>query len=359
MMPRRQSPAERLQLDADALGQRLQFLGIDDGDLRNAERIHAVIDGDADAIAAEFLDHLQQFEPLQPLLGRSGEQRRLRRLLRAWLRTLGREPGSLQYAEQRLRLGARHERLGLSLHWFLDALPQLFAAIVRRLQRAEPGRVGELAVSLHRLLMFDAGLATEIYHKDSVDRVEVLVHRLERSQQRLREESRHDALTGVLTRGAALEVLGRELQRALRFGQPFALLMFDVDHFKALNDQHGHAFGDLVLHRTAALCQQVVRPFDVLGRLGGDEFVVGLLACPLGEATRIAERIRRCIAGSGFARGDDTAAVTLSVGVAAARPGVGLESLLEQVDRALYRAKQRRNRVCASGEAGRSAAGHG
>lgn len=346
-MVHRASHSDRLQLTAANIGHRLRYLGIDAADVHNLDTVHGVIDPHLDAIAEAFCAHLLQFEPLQPFLTGPGVQQRLRRTMVDYLRTLGRDVGSLQYAEQRLHIGLRHERLGVSLRWYLGAFPQLFSDISARLRQQLPDQAAELGVSLHKILGFDAELAAESYHRSSLDRVQELMQQLERRQQRLQESSRHDDLTGVLTRGAALEALELELHRALRFRQHFAVLVLDIDRFKLLNDQHGHAFGDLVLTRVAAMCSRMIRPWDVVGRLGGDELVIGLLGCPLREAVHIAERIRLEVAAAEFERGADAAPVTLSIGVAAlARETQQLELLLEAADRALYRAKEHRNRVC-------------
>lgn len=152
----------------------------------------------------------------------------------------------------------------------------------------------------------------------------------------------HDPLTGALNRDA----FARVLQRALQDPAEASLLFLDVDHFKPINDRHGHAAGDQVLRRLVQRCQGELRGVDALARLGGEEFVAMLAGAGREEAQRVAERIRLAISRDA----DAPLPVTVSIGLAVKRAEDSAESWLARADQALYAAKLAgRDRVAAVG----------
>lgn len=160
-----------------------------------------------------------------------------------------------------------------------------------------------------------------------------------------------DALTGVYNRRFGLQRLEEEIARAERAQGPLALLMFDIDHFKRVNDTFGHLAGDKVLIRTAALCKSLLRDGDVLLRYGGEEFIAILPGAGPQDAAGLAERIRFAMARTEVESGDRVIQVTVSVGVVAATPPSGAEDLIAEADARLYRAKALgRDRVVAAAE---------
>ena len=162
-------------------------------------------------------------------------------------------------------------------------------------------------------------------------------------EERIRQLSRTDALTGLYNRRAYDQELAREWRRVQRNGAALSVLLIDADHFKSINDQHGHAVGDRVLQALAALIQRSAREIDVAARIGGEEFAVLLSDTGATSALNVAERIRSQIAQS------DTmtvTGVTVSIGVATLAAEESAASLQHRADQALYMAKsQGRNRV--------------
>jgi len=164
---------------------------------------------------------------------------------------------------------------------------------------------------------------------------------------RLREEfehaATHDSLTHVLVRRTLLEVCEQELARCHRHGRSMALLMMDIDHFKAINDTHGHQMGDRVLVDFVERVKRLLRRPDQLGRFGGEEFVLLLPETTQEEAIGVAERIREAVA----APAAGLPPITVSIGVAANRPDdAHIDVLLARADKALYKAKaEGRNRI--------------
>jgi len=170
----------------------------------------------------------------------------------------------------------------------------------------------------------------------------------------LKRASRHDPLTGLLNRRAIDEALAAEVQRARRLGVPFSVLMLDVDHFKPINDNHGHAAGDRALQHLATLLSSQMRDIDRVGRYGGEEFVVLLPATPQEQASGLAQRLCEKVATLPPMWRDAPLPVTVSIGVAEwLGDGDGLPALMARADAALYRAKEDgRNRVVTTGHGG-------
>jgi diguanylate cyclase (GGDEF)-like protein len=157
-----------------------------------------------------------------------------------------------------------------------------------------------------------------------------------------------DALTGLHTRRYFEEALGAECARAVRSGEPLSMVLLDVDHFKKVNDTHGHHAGDLVLGEVAARMRAAVRAGDVVARYGGEEFAVLLPRTSPADAYSIAERLREAIAAAGMTVTSDlTIPVTVSLGVAAVPVhAVSAGDLVLTADRLLYDSKETgRNRV--------------
>jgi diguanylate cyclase (GGDEF)-like protein len=179
-------------------------------------------------------------------------------------------------------------------------------------------------------------------------RIEERTLELQAANARLAEASRTDALTGLLNRRGFLEMGESEIERSRRSRRPFCIVMADADHFKRVNDLHGHAAGDVALQRLANLLRTSLRGQDLVARWGGEEFVLLLPETDTHGATQVAESIRRSIALEPLQLGDAALPVTLSFGVAEHRLERGLEATIAHADAALYRAKaEGRDRVVA------------
>jgi diguanylate cyclase (GGDEF)-like protein len=168
---------------------------------------------------------------------------------------------------------------------------------------------------------------------------------------RLQETARRDPLTDALTRRAVEEVAEAELARSRRHAQPLSLLLLDIDHFKLVNDQYGHAAGDAALSQFAAAVRRCLRREDFFGRLGGEEFCALLPNTAVTGATQLAERIRQSIANLAVDAGGNRLSLKVSIGVAALSDRArGWHDLVNQADHAMYAAKrQGRNRVITAG----------
>jgi two-component system, cell cycle response regulator len=182
------------------------------------------------------------------------------------------------------------------------------------------------------------------------ERILTLQRGLILAREELRFQATHDALTGILNRGTILEMLSRELLRAVRSRSAVGVLMLDLDHFKQVNDTYGHLSGDAVLKEVARRMTQAVRSYDLVARYGGEEFLIVLPGCDSNQVQDCAERVRSAIADSPVISHNLELSVTASIGAAIAVNGAETQNeILAAADTALYQAKNcGRNRVVLS-----------
>ncbi|MDQ8726099.1 GGDEF domain-containing protein [Bradyrhizobium sp. LHD-71] len=154
-----------------------------------------------------------------------------------------------------------------------------------------------------------------------------------------------DPLTGLFNRRGFAELTSRMIEREEAAGRPVTVLIFDIDHFKAVNDRFGHPAGDEILKLFANVLVHTLRITDIVGRVGGEEFAA-MLPCSVEDAATAAERVRAVFANAGVQVDETPLATSVSIGVAGGPPGTGFSALLAAADTALYRAKRGgRNRV--------------
>jgi diguanylate cyclase (GGDEF)-like protein/PAS domain S-box-containing protein len=187
----------------------------------------------------------------------------------------------------------------------------------------------------------------DIMEKKSDDELVKLIKRLNETQTHLKHMAITDELTGLRNRRYIVERLEEEFQRAKRTGRPLSLIMLDIDHFKKINDAHGHLFGDLVLQVVSVRMKEALRKHDLIGRVGGEEFLVVCPESSLEDTVVVAERIRKVIRREAISDGVREAAVALSAGVTMLRDDDrSSDKFFSRADTALYKAKEQgRNRV--------------
>ena len=172
-------------------------------------------------------------------------------------------------------------------------------------------------------------------------------------REELERRAYHDYLTGLANRRHFFERAEEEIARRSRHGGALSVLMFDIDHFKQINDFYGHSTGDLVLKKVAQITLETLREIDLVGRIGGEEFAVLLSQTGLDEAVRVAERLRISIEKSEIVLNEGLPphfSVSFGVTEAGAR-NINIDTLLNRADKALYEAKESgRNRVCVATE---------
>ena len=169
------------------------------------------------------------------------------------------------------------------------------------------------------------------------------------AREEMRFKATHDSLTSLWDRGSIFSLLKRELSRSLREGTPVSVMICDIDHFKQINDVHGHLVGDEVLQQLSTRLQELVRPYDGVGRYGGEEFLVVLGGCNAADLRKRAEEVREGIGGAPFLTKNGPIHATASIGAITIdhwSRSRSIEPYLKEADVALYRAKEAgRNQV--------------
>ncbi len=175
-----------------------------------------------------------------------------------------------------------------------------------------------------------------------------LLSDLTKAKEELAYQAAHDALTGLSNRPAILDILEKELARTVRENSPLGVILIDVDHFKRVNDDHGHLAGDAVLREIARRIKESMRPYDSVGRYGGEEFIAVAPGCDTARTFALAERLRTSFRDNAVSTSEGDFELTLSLGAFVVKGGhaTDVNSVVRNVDTALYRAKDRgRDRV--------------
>jgi two-component system cell cycle response regulator len=277
---------------------------------------------------------------------------------RNMLERLGLKVEHCKSAEQAIELFAKHH-FDLVITDYMLAGTETGLSVINAV-RASPGKKG-LTPILAMSALVDSVRKVEILRNGANDFVpkpiiaeelemrvsnlltmRALVRRLESQHEAMQEMAMHDQLTGLFNRYYLADRLPQQFEACQRKGQPLTMLVFDIDHFKRINDMHGHKTGDVVLEAVAAMLQQKAKKQAVIARIGGEEFLIVLPGFDGPQAAAEAEALRVATAAlmpAGIA-------VTVSFGVAVRQPDESYEDLFKRADAAVYRAKAAgRNRV--------------
>jgi diguanylate cyclase (GGDEF)-like protein len=275
--------------------------------------------------------------------------KRVKHTITTFLLSLGSGFNSATYFEHRLHVGLAHEAVNLSLSLYLCAYRALTQSVINHIPEAiksDHQYYDGLVAFLYKINALDMTLAIETYHHSHVQNLEDSIDGMQVRQKQLQIQAITDSLTGMVNHDHVFQQLELILREAQAKQQPLCVVMADIDFFKKVNDNHGHQAGDSVLVDVARRIKSSLRDFDIVGRYGGEEFLLILQETPVETAVRIAERIRLKIADHPINLKDLILYVTMSLGVACARPDDDVETLVKRADGVLYDAKHSgRNRV--------------
>jgi diguanylate cyclase (GGDEF)-like protein len=191
-------------------------------------------------------------------------------------------------------------------------------------------------------VVFNRVIATIVLYS-----VSFLLYRNSLSESVLKRLATTDPLTGALNRRHFMELMSREQRRAERYNAVFSVLMIDIDHFKRVNDTHGHQIGDQAIQAMSGACVKALRPTDLLARYGGEEFIITLTHTDQVGAAKVAERLREAVTEIALPTEQGVLKFTISIGVSTFFKRSLLEEVIGRADQALYQAKTSgRNRVC-------------
>jgi len=325
--------SEKYGFDAERIRERLQWLQLTDEDHALAQRLRdTVLVPHCDGIVSAFYDWLNGIDAARPLLGSKDFVQRLKQTQKAYLLSLGRDFDQPDYFESRLRVGQAHVWVGLSLSLYQCAYRCLTQLMLDRLDPQDTA----LAAFINKITALDMSLAIETYHLARVQALEDSLNRSRKLENHLRQKALSDSLTGLANHQTIHQLLHEILSEG---HEDIAVVMVDIDHFKNINDKHGHPVGDKVLVEVARRLRAALRDFDDLGRYGGEEFLLVLGRASLPTATQVAERVRERIASQPVNLQGLEIPVTISLGVSVARRDDTAETLVERADEALYKAK--------------------
>jgi len=345
---------EQFGFDADWRTAQLTLIGLMDESRELVRQLHQQVL--TPAVTREMVDRFYTQLVSDSRAGEllsSFDSERLKQKQISYLASFGVDFKSAEYFETRAQVGVAHARVGVPLSLYLSAFGVLQTLVLEAIsnQVSEDPNWRYVSRLVLKLTTLDIALATEVYHRAQIQDLDRSVRHLERQQKLLRQQLEQDALTGVSSRTSLLHELEEVLKRAAKTGQPLCLIMADLDHFKVINDAHGHLTGDQVLKEVAARIKAALREFDLVGRYGGEEFVVLLENTSHHTAQQIAERIRTRIGSEPIRIAGKSLDLTVSQGLAVRREGDNAHSLLHRADQAMYKAKAN-GRNCVAEEEG-------
>ena len=241
---------------------------------------------------------------------------------------------------------SHHRRQTLSLFFYAMTVYPLAILVTAVLETPRP----PLAVLAAHLIIVMASLVTSTLMCLQVQGIRSRLRRqkaqLQDALQQIQHMAMRDHLTGLINRRQMSELMALELRRCQRSGRPLLLAQLDIDHFKTINDTHGHAVGDLALQAFSQTALANLRSSDVLARWGGEEFVLLMCDTQPGAATELLERLVSAVKAHVLAHGTQSIRMTVSIGWAQHQHGESLEETLQRADQALYKSKRDgRNRV--------------
>lgn len=292
-------------------------------------------------VVEEVVDRLRAWlEPLYAELP-AFDHGALRERQVEYLRTLGAGWEREDYLASRARIGATHYRYGIPLEDYVLAHQHLLELILARVfAGVEAAAAPGLAACACRITGYDMAISSEAYRHALMDPLERNLASQASETRRFRVRATLDALTQLPNRAEIVHGLEAALTRAEERGRPLTVGMADLDHFKRVNDEHGHLTGDEVLSIAARRMLAALRTQqDRLGRYGGEEFLFFLPDTGVEAARGVAERLRLALSRAPCETRAGPVKVTVSLGLSEAAPGDSLQSVIERADEALYRAK--------------------
>ena len=335
----------RFGFDDARIGEHLGLIGLTSPDdpAVAAELQSHVIQPNVDAIIEEFYDLLGDHPEFQSVIRDEAHVSHLKMTQRKYLLNLGRKFDTAAYFEERLRVGAAHQRVGVPLSLYQCFFCQLQILLLAKIPaeiRLNPESYTALARFIVKITSLDMSLAIETYHSSQVSSLEDSINTIRGEGELLRRTLQFDSLTEVCSRQFLLQELRRRLADSARQPRPLSIVMADLDHFKEINDRHGHLVGDRVLKDVAARMVKGARGSDVVGRYGGEEFMIIFDDATLENAHDLAERIRIRVMADPIREDQTDLWVTVSFGVAQARLDDTVATLASRADRAMYVAKR-------------------
>lgn len=346
-----QTLVEQLKITKREIERRKEYFNLTEEDCSTLVSLKDIININIEEIVELFYKNILPFTEMDRIIGDAETLRRLKNHQRNYIFSLFDGQYDEDYVLSRLRVGVVHKRIGVDPKFYVSAAYNL-SSIMRNVIISDKNKdCSECASSLaaiEKIIMFDLSLTFDTYINSLMDEVERSKAELEQyvesledviseRTKRLKEQARHDGLTSLLNQHSFYSELRRELLRGQRRSHSTALIYFDLDHFKQLNDTHGHKRGDEILVAVAESMRTSLRETDIPTRYGGDEFCIILPESSLQEAEQVCKKLCEAIKKSTEGSG-----ISCSMGIAISSPekNYDADSLVKKADKAMYEAKK-------------------
>lgn len=346
-----QTLIDQLKFSKREIERRKQYLDFTEADVVILASLKELISENISEIVEEFYQHILLFDEMDRIIGDSETLHRLKNYQSHYILTLFDGQYDEDYVHSRLRIGLVHKRIGVEPKFYVSAIHYLNVVIdniVRSHFANDPDGCTQALGSIRKILQFDLVLTVDTYinslleaAKRSKDELEHYTQSLEvvisERTKSLREQARHDGLTGLLNQQAFYAELKRELLRGLRRNYSTILIYFDLDGFKKLNDTRGHKKGDDILVTVGQCMKRILRESEVVARYGGDEFCIILPDSSVDEAEQVCQRL--C---NEFEQTTKGTGISCSMGIAISTPqhNQDANNLVKLADGAMYEAKK-------------------
>lgn len=345
-----QTLLEQLKITKREIERRKEYLNFSEKDRLTLTSLKEVVDKNIEEIVEEFYSTILPFSEMDRVIGDAETLRRLKNHQRSYILSLFDGQYDEEYVHSRLRVGVVHKRIGVEPKFYVSAVYNL-SSILRRVvisNNSHCSTCEESLSAIDKIIMFDLSLTFDTFINSLMDEVKRSKEQLEQYTESLeeiiadrtkllREQARHDGLTNLLNQHSFYTELKRELLRGQRRNNSTALIYFDLDGFKKLNDSKGHRRGDEILVEVADAMRNSLRETDILARYGGDEFCVILPESYIEEAEQVCNKLRDAIKVS-----IQDSGVSCSIGLAISSPEKNYDAntLVKKADSAMYEAKK-------------------
>ncbi|MDX2411944.1 MAG: diguanylate cyclase [Woeseiaceae bacterium] len=331
--------------DAASIAQRLNLVGLAGSECHaQGEALQElVIRPNADALVDSFYDSVAGIEEFRQVVSTNSDAARLKDTQKRYLLDLGVGFDTFRYFEERLRIGIVHQKIGVPQSLYQCSYQSLQCLLIQHIPqqlRSDDSAFEKMIQFILKIATLDMSLAVESYCAARTIALEKSLKNARGERERLRHLAVTDWLTELHNHSFSAQFLAEALIRAKVEGSPLCVIMADLDHFKAINDAHGHLVGDHVLRIAAARMTSAAREGDEISRYGGEEFLFILPGTDIKAGGDIAERVRQKIKSDAIQSGDEQIRVSLSLGVAEIRGFDTVDTLIARADAALYEAKR-------------------
>jgi len=330
--------------DATAIAQRLNLVGLAGTEslAQGTALQDLVIRPNANAIVDDFYDSVVGTEGFGKFVRGDSGAAKLKGTQKRYLLSLGVNFDKPQYFEERLRIGSVHQRIGVPqsvYQCFFQSLQYLLIRNIPRQLRLHDASFEGMIQFILKIAALDMSLAVESYFAARMFGLENSLKSVRGESERLHHLAVTDWLTDLHNHSYSRQFLANALGRAREKESPLCVIMADLDHFKAINDSHGHLVGDHVLRIAAARMVSGARDGDEIARYGGEEFLFILENTDISEGGEVAERVRARINSDAINSKNEQIRLSLSLGIAEAHEADTVDTLIDRADAALYAAK--------------------